>query len=198
MGTENDKPAEKLTVRQEIDKRLAALKPEQYIVSPMKIDKDIHAVCKATDEIMRLHTLREMMATTRDALIKKRLEICRDAKERILSISRNEGNEELKTPGSPLFIASATLESLDASLRRNDLLGEIVDMLLWAEVRIQHKDLETKPVCICDDWSLCWVDEDAGIPATISSVIIRGAPEEPTEEGDTHPTVRPRRRRLLH
>lgn len=173
MKQEDGEAVAPLTVRAEIDKRLAELVPERFIASPMKRTSDTHFVCMATDEIKRLHTLRELMANKREALVKRNLEIARDAKERIFSIGRSEGNNELKTPGSPLFVANETMSHLDGELRRTNSLGELVDVLLWLEVRRQHADLETKPVCICDDWSLCSVDENASKPAVITRVIIK-------------------------
>ncbi len=171
------------TVRAEIDRMLAELVPERFVPPPVKRTADMHLGCMATEEIKRLHTLRELAAIKREALVAKNLEIGRDAKERILSMDRAAANEEVKTPGSPLFVANETMARLERELRRTDAIGNLADMLLWLEVRRQNADLETRPVCICDDWSICWVNEDANKPAVITRVTIRD--EAPTGPGRT-------------
>lgn len=170
----NGKEVPPLTVRAEIDNRLKELEPEQFIASPVKRTSDMHFICMATEEIKRLHTLREQLATKHEALTQKNLETNRDAKEHILSMERGAANEELKTAGSFLFVANETTTNLERELWRTDSLWSLVDINLWFEVRRQHADLETKPVCICNDWSLCWVDENATKPVVITQVTMHG------------------------
>lgn len=175
MNKEEDgKKGIRLTAREEMDRRLAELSPERYIASPVKRTSEMHFVCEATDEIKRLHTLREMMATKREALVAKNLEVARDAKERILSMDRDAANKEVQTPGSPLFIANETMKNLESQLWRTDSVGKIADTLLWLEIRSQHADLWAKPVLVCSDWSICWLDEDATKPIVITQVTARG------------------------
>lgn len=171
---ENGGGATRPNVRAEIDRMLAELSPEHYIASPVKRTSEMHFMCEATDEIKRLHTLREMMATKREALDAKNKEVGRDAKERILSMPRAAANEEVKTPGSPLFIANETTKNLEAQLWRTDSIGKIADTLLWLEIRSQHADLWEKPVLVCSDWSICWLDEDATKPVVVTQVTVHG------------------------
>lgn len=170
------------TVRAEIDRMLAELVPERFVPPPVKRTADMRLVCMATEEIKRLHTLRERLANKHEALSQKYRELGRDFKERALLIGNSEGNKELKIPDSPLFVIKRDMWNLEAKLRRTDLLGNFVDMNLSLEIINQHVDLETKLFQICNDWSLCLVEENATKPLVITRVTLadEGAPKSPS------------------
>lgn len=179
--------AAELSLREEINRRMAALSPERLITPKVKRDKEMHFLRMATDEIKRLHTLCDMLDTEHDAIEQKKREVGRDAKERFLQIGPDESNKEFETPGTPLFAAHELIKTLDEKLRRNDSLGRQAIMNLLLEIRHPHKELDGKQIFVCDDWSLCSIDEDLVTPAVITRVVFRAIPVSETNEPSVVP-----------
>lgn len=182
-----------LPLRQEIDRRMSAIMPERFITPTIQRDEKMHFACMATDEIKRLHTLCEMLVNERYAIEQKKREVGRDAKERFLSIGRDKSNEEIKNPGSPLFVSRELTKRLEDKLRRNDSLGRLVVMNLLLEIGSLHADLVNKQVFLCDDWSICWTNDGTDNVGVITRVLIRAVSEETSDaQGDV------RRKKNLH
>jgi len=175
----------KLTVREEVDRSLAALTPEKFILPLVKRNEKMHFACMATDEIKRLFTLCEQLANKYAALQQKARELARDAKERIIKLgSRDECNREIKTPGSQLSVIDETMKNIEREQCRTDLLGRFINTNLYLEIISQHTDLENKTdLHICDDWSLCWEDGSVDPPApVITRLVFRAVPTGNTDE----------------
>lgn len=174
MDTENGTKAS-LTVRAEIDWRLAALTQEQLIAPQKTRDPDAHFACTANDEVKRLFTLRNQL---RDECKKASLDAIRLGEAAQRRLQSREGLleivKEMRTPGSPALEALATMRRTQCELQQ--LLGilTIVTDILRYETLRQHSDLADKSgVFIYSDWSLCWKedpDDDRGI---ITEVLIR-------------------------
>ena len=157
--------AASLTALEEINLRLAAIVPEQFVTPSLERDRDAHVACIATEQIKRIFTLRIILTDEIDALKRVWNEafseglkiIFSNGPDRVFNVTK-----EMKTVGSPLQVADEKIMRLANNIVQKRSFAKIVDELFWTEVRRQHEDLqEHYRLCICKDWSLCWRDSNA-------------------------------------
>lgn len=160
MNTENKSPEPRLGVLAEICARLAAITPEQFVVPEVARSKDATFVCTATDDIKRLFTLRNQLVDEMEELAKSGMEAALEALGDLGSRNPLIVAKELTTPGSRTWELQAGMRTRSGAMRQKDHLCEIVDEILWLEIRRQHPDLQDKPaVAIFSDWGLYWLKE---------------------------------------
>lgn len=162
MSIENKSTAPQVSVLAEISARLAASTPEQFIVPDVARPKEASFVCMASDDIKRLFTLRSNLVNEMDNLIKSDLRASLDALTEISTRNlHDEMVDGLKTLGSRALELKKELFGRRCAMQRIDRLCEIVDSVMWLEIRRQHPDLLDRPtIGIFSDWSLCWFSDD--------------------------------------
>lgn len=168
-----------LTVREEIDRRLAAIKPEDFIAPDIAPEPNAHFVCTATDEIRRLFTLRNLLAGEgRDLATKTMTDV------------------DALTPQN-LRQAAEALEESNNELSQLVEMVEMINRMCWLEVKRQHPILRSKSsIAVYSDWSLCWNEDVDRNRNVIARVIVSRAPAEPEEEAP-QPIAKPHKH-LLH
>lgn len=160
MTKGNGSAGASLGVLVEIMGLLAAITPEEFIAPPTGQEDGDHVVAVATDAVKRLYVLGGRLTDKCNELIKSSRPLSEGIMKDILANGPRKAHVELNTPGSPMYEAEAKLKRALAELQSADSLRQIVESILWIEVRRQHPDLENKgSVGIRSDWSLVWTEE---------------------------------------
>src|SRR3989344_9164143 len=107
--------AASLTALEEINLRLAAIVPEQFVTPSLERDRDAHVACIATEQIKRIFTLRIILTDEIDALKRVWNEAFSEGLKIIFSNGPNrifDVTKELKTAGSPLQVVNEKIMRL--------------------------------------------------------------------------------------
>lgn len=167
MGAKGNTKAP-LGVLEEIEQRLAAITPEQFVTPPDAAGADVHAVCPATDRIKRMFTLRSLLADECDAINAGMRSL---ADETVAAIAAKNPDSILEefTADNDIFKAGETkFLRLHSEREEKVTLGNLVDKILWIDVRRQHPDLKDKPaIGVYGDWSIGWREEDEEIDVSV-------------------------------
>ncbi|MCR4333477.1 MAG: hypothetical protein NUV60_00430 [Patescibacteria group bacterium] len=140
----------------DINARLAAITPEQFITPEYVREPGVTVVATATDDVKQLFTLRSLLTDEIEKIADDGVRLA----EKMLTDAMTDpesADEQLRTPGSSLLEGTAKLEQMQNELMKLTRLHGIVDKIFWLEVRRQSPALVSKSrVCICSDWSLGW------------------------------------------
>lgn len=124
---------------EQVAERLAAITPEQFVAPKQDREKNATFVCVATDQIKRLYTLRALLNKQVHELTEKGLAILEEADAQ----------------------SHKTLDQLNLQARQITALLDVVEAVLWFEIRDQSPDLmRQQVVSISSDWSLCCYSHD--------------------------------------
>lgn len=157
--TETEAPS--LGVLAEITARLAAITPEQFIVPEFARSGDAVFVCMASDDIKRIFTLRSTLTDEMDQLVQDGLTASLDALLEVSARNLHEIFKEMQTPGSRTLDMTQKMLNRRCAMQKQKRLCEIVDNLLWLEIRRQHADLKDRSqVGIFSDWGLYWLKDE--------------------------------------
>jgi hypothetical protein len=159
MGAAKSNTATTPEVPEEIEQRLAALTPEQFVTPPQD-ETGAHFVCPATDRIKRLFTLRSHLANECLAI---GISMRNVAKETVAAIAAKNPSSVLQelTADNDLYKAGETkFQQLNLELKEKFSLAVLINKTLWPEVRRQHPDLKDKSLIgVYGDWSIGWREE---------------------------------------
>ena len=124
-----------------IKKRLAAIKPEQYIV-PQRERADDPVIGSANDTMKRLYTLRENLDKELDALYQALV--------------------ALKAADALLVLTSlvvGAITSLDKECAEFETLLGVVDGMLDFEIQSESFDSDKPFAFLCSDWTIGGADQ---------------------------------------
>ena len=171
------------TVRTEIQQRLAALTPEQFVAPQRAHEPDAHVACIATDEIKRLYTLHSQLREKCTELSLSAIQMGEAAQRRLLSEEGvREVIREMRTPDGPALRAVEEMRRTHRELQQVFGLLEIVNDTLHLEILRQHADLFDKSVVyICSDWAICWKEISDDEKDSLTRVLMRGIRSGPDE-----------------
>lgn len=156
-----------LGVLEEIEQRLAAITPEQFVTPPDAAGADVHAVCMATDRIKRMFTLRSLLADECDEINDGIRSLAEETVAAMVAKNPHLNFQGSAPDDDPIFKAGETkFLQLRSEREEKASLGVLVDKILWIDVRRQHPDLKDKSaIGVYGDWSIGWREEDGGTNA---------------------------------
>jgi hypothetical protein len=146
-----------------IEGLLAAITPDQFIKPTKKVESGEDVFATAPDDIKRIFTLMIRLVSERCDIEKKLEEVSAAGKKLILESGTLQARADLENPETALFNARAEANRITAELLQIGALLEIVQNVLWFEVRGQYPESTDKPtMSINNNWELAWSTEKEG------------------------------------